>query len=269
MNKLKIRKCTLSDIESIRYLQPQGWDDITYYFRFYCSHSFCYPIVASYKDKIISVATGILNETTGWLAHIIVSEAHRRQGIGNQLTQHIIDYLHQQGCQTLLLIATDLGEPVYRRFGFETVSQYQFYKGNQIDSHSTGKNIRALMLSDIKEVLQLDRAITGENRKNMIESFLSNGWVYSANSKIKGYFLTEFGEGTIIAANDKAGIELLKFKLSLRDSKAVLPAENQKGIAFLETCGFKKFNTANRMVLGENIKWKPRLIYSRAGGFYG
>ena len=62
---IHIRKCHLSDIESIRYLQPIGWDEITFYFRFYCAHSFCYPVVAVAQEKIVGVATGILNKKTG------------------------------------------------------------------------------------------------------------------------------------------------------------------------------------------------------------
>ncbi len=269
MNNIKIRKCNTSDIESIRYLQPEGWDDITYYFRFYCEHSFCYPIVALLERKIVGVAAGILNEKTGWLAHIIVSQTHRRQGFGLKLTQHIMDYLYEKGCETLLLIATEPGEPLYRKCGFETVGQYQLYKTRRLDQPSECKNIRDLMPSDMAQVFQLDGLITGENRKNMIENFLVNGRVYSIGKKIKGFFLPEPGEGMIIADDDEAGIELLKFKLRLKDGKAGLPAENHKGIELLEAYGFKRFTSPKRMICGKNIKWQPGLIYSRAGGFYG
>ncbi|MCI0494364.1 GNAT family N-acetyltransferase [candidate division KSB1 bacterium] len=269
MAGIRIRKCYLSDIESIRYLQPQGWDDITYYFQFYCAHSFCHPIVALAKEQIVGVAAGILNIKTGWLAHIIVSETHRGKGIGRQLTQHIIDFLHQQGCETLLLIATEMGEPVYRKCGFTIVTEYQFYKGNQIQIDSVSGNIRNLLPSDLAQIFEMDAAITGEKRQHMLENFLSNGWIYRTDSKIRGFFLPEFSEGTIIASDDNAGIELLKFKLSLRNSKAVLPEENESGIQLLESYGFEKYNRAKRMALGETIQWKPELIYSRAGGFYG
>lgn len=268
-NLINIRKCNLSDIEYIRYLQPVGWDDITFYFKFYCSHLFCYPIVALDQDQIVGVAAGILNQKTGWLAHIIVSEAHRGRGIGSRLTQHLIDYLHQQGCETLLLIATELGEPIYRKCGFETVTEYQFYRGNQIHHDSVSGNIRNLSPSNRNWVFELDESVTGEHRKLMLEQFLTNGWVYQTNVKTRSFFLPEFGEGTIIAADDAAGLELLKFKLSLRNSKVVLPDENQKGIQLLDSLGFENFNHAKRMALGKAIQWKPGLIYSRAGGFYG
>lgn len=266
---IQIRQCHLSDIESIRSLQPTGWDDITNSFRFYCSHSFCYPVVALAHDQIVGVATGILNIKAGWLAHIIVSENHRGQGIGSHLTQHIIDYLHQHGCETLLLIATELGEPVYRKCGFELVTEYQFYRGNQIQINSVSSNVRNLLPADHGQMFELDQAITGEQRRHMLDNFLATGWVYEIDTTIKGYFLPDFGEGTIIAGDEDAGLELLKLKLSLKPCKAVVPAENHKAIQLLESAGFEKFNRAKRMIFGKAIQWKPELIFSRAGGFYG
>ena len=268
-DQIKIRKFNLSDIDSIRYLQPKGWDDITFYFRFYCNHDFCYPIVAIYEDRIVGVANGTLNEKTGWLAHIIVAEDYRNIGIGYLLTDHVINYLHARGCKSLLLIATEMGEGFYRKFGFETFGEYIFFQGKKLNDNYSLMNIREFNQSDLKAILDLDKSVTGENRGQMLCQFLSNAWIYSTNAIIRGFFLTEFGEGTIIAADDEAGIALLKFKHHLSDGKSVLPDGNRSGIAYLEKNNFNNFSKAPRMVLGQRIEWKPEGIFSRAGGFYG
>lgn len=115
-----IREFELNDIEQVRHLQPKGWDDIKHFFRFFHEQSFCHPVVAIVNHKIVGVANGILNSGTGWLSHIIVDHDYRRRGIGYQLTEHIMEFLSSYGCKTQLLIATELGEPVYRKFGFKT-----------------------------------------------------------------------------------------------------------------------------------------------------
>ena len=268
-DQIKIRKCNLSDIEFIRYLQPKGWDDITFYFRFYCNHDFCYPIVAEYEDRIVGVANGTLNEKTGWLAHIIVAEDCRNIGIGYLLTNHIINYMHNRGCNSLLLIATEMGEGLYRKFGFDRVGEYIFFQGTKLNDYFNPMNIRQFNLSDLKTILALDKSVTGENRTQMLCQFLSNAWVYSIDSLIHGFFLKEFGEGTIIASDEEAGIALLTYKHHLRDDKSVLPDGNRSGIEYLEKNSFTNFLKAPRMVLGEKVEWKPEGIFSRAGGFYG
>jgi len=266
---VKIRKFKLSDIESIKPLQPEGWSDITFFFRFYHSHEFCYPVVALKDGKTVGVANATLNEKTGWLAHIIVADEFRNMGIGYQLTQHLIDFLSKHDCCTLLLIATKMGEGLYRKFGFETVSEYLFFREKMLKTVAEYENIRPYKKSDLPAILSIDQHISAEKRSHMLSCFLSNSWVYDSGSAIEGFFLPDFEEGMIIAENDKAGLELLAFKHSLKKAKTVLPVENKTGTEFLFAHGFENYSMSPRMVLGKNINWKPQNIFSRAGGFYG
>jgi len=266
---IKIRELNVNYIELISYLQPEGWSDITPFFRFFYKHDFCYPIVALDENRIVGAANATVNGTSGWLSHIIVAKDYRHRGIGYKLTEHLINYLRQKGCQTLLLIATKMGEGLYRKFGFETVSEYLFFNEGTIRSEIQNKSIRCFNNSDLEEMLELDRRISGENREKMLTQFLSNACVYDADSQIHGFFLPEFKEGMIIADNNQAGTALLNFKHSQQKRKTVLPVENKKGMEFMLSHGFKIIDRAPRMVLGEDIQWKPELVFSRAGGFYG
>lgn len=271
MNGLRIKKFELSSLNDIKYLQPEGWNDIVPYFMFFEKNSFCYPVVAIVNNTIIGVANCILNEDTGWLSHIIVSEEYRNRGIGAQLTQFIMDYLSMNNIKTQLLIATNLGEPVYSKLGFRVVSTYCFYQCSKLKLEPDKKCLKHLSSIDFTNVLKIDKEISGEDRKNMLEQYKSNGWGYynSKSGELRGYFLPDFGEGHIIAKDEQAGIELMKVKLRQKECKTVLPEENKEGIKFLEDNGFKKYSTAARMILGEDIPWQPNCIYSRVGGFYG
>lgn len=266
---VKLRKCRLDDIKNIRHLQPPDWSDITFYFKFYCTHDFCYPFVAVCDNKILGVANATLNGITGWLAHIIVAEEYRRGGIGYLLTEHLIGFLHHKGCRSQLLIATEMGEEMYRKFGFKPVSCYLFFENGILKQNSLDVHIRRYRESDLNTILYLDQQASGENRKNMIKQFLENAFVYHSKLEIQGFFLQDFGEGMIVASDNIAGIALLKFKHSIKKCKTVLPVESKSAIDFLSSNGFKTGIKVLRMVLGENIQWKPELIFSRSGGFYG
>ncbi|MCK5463227.1 MAG: hypothetical protein KAI95_09430 [Bacteroidales bacterium] len=61
----------------------------------------------------------------------------------------------------------------------------------------------------------------------------------------------------------------MKIKYSKVD-KAVLPGENHPGTNFLRQNGFTLSDTkGTRMILGQEIDWKPEHIYSRIGGNFG
>ncbi len=272
MQKTIIRKFKSNDLEKIRHLQPAEWGDITHSFQFFDTHDFCHPIVAVADDRIVGTANGICNGRTSWLSHIIVDESFRRKGVGAQLTRHMMNHLLSLGSRTLLLIATDMGQPLYEKLGFETVSSYLFFKGQQFTAQADMKHIRSLKTEDHDAVYQMDRDVSGEDRSRMLRHFLLTGWIYEGDSsgKIQGYFLPDLGEGLVVADRAEAGIGLLKFKYHLRTWKAaVMPMENRTAIQFLSTEGFQEYRKASRMILGEPVVWQPQHIFNRTGGYYG
>jgi GNAT superfamily N-acetyltransferase len=266
---IKIRRFQLSDMESIRSLQPQGWSDITYFFRFYSAHDFCYPVIALTNGKTAGVANATLNGETGWLAHIIVAEEFRKMNIGYRLTHHVIEFLQNHGCNTILLIATKMGEGLYRKFDFETVSEYLFFGEKRITTDEAHENIRHYKNSDLEAILKMDLKVSAEKRDHMLSCFLSNARVYDSGIRIEGFFLPEFEEGMIIAENNTAGLALLRFKHSLKQARSVLPVENKTATKFLLDHEFEIYSRAARMARGSSINWQPQKIFSRAGGFYG
>ena len=81
--------------------------------------------------------------------------------------------------------------------------------------------------------------------------------------------MPDLGEGLINAETDSAGLELMKVKYSQID-KSVLPSDNVVGIEYLKKNGFVETDTkGTRMILGNDIDWKPEKIFSRIGGNYG
>ena len=271
IKKIQFDDVTYDDIESIRDLQPEGWSDITEAFKYYIAYEFCQPIKVVTDDKIIGVGTSIMFENTGWLAHIIVHKDYRNKGIGYKIVENLLNHLLSKSISSVLLIATELGEPVYKKAGFRVISDYIFLKSDQPwRENSTSKNIMPFRVNYYADIIKLDKRISGENRESLIEKHLDNSLMYLDNEGLTGFYLPNLGEGLIIADNSLAGIELMKAKYSKKADKAVIPSENQIGLDFLKKNGFVLSETkGKRMILGKDIDWKPECIFSRIGGNYG
>jgi GNAT superfamily N-acetyltransferase len=296
-NDFAIRPFEENDLGSISHLRPEGWDDLVPRFEFYLAAPFCFPVAGMVGRHIAAVGCAIVNGATGWIAHIIVDAPFRSGGFGRAITEHCIDDLESRGCETQLLVATALGEPLYKKLGFATVSTYNFYRvprlktgetdpsrgprlqtgavdpgrGPRLETHTADPHIEPLLQPDLPQVYELDRELMGETRRHVLEWFNQDGWGYfdGRTRDLRGFFLPRAGEGLIAARDAEAGCALLAFKHSRPDCKSVLPAANAPGNEFLEAHEFEHYLEAPRMLRGKPVAWKPRALFSRIGGWYG
>ena len=119
---------TSIDLDKIKALRPKGWINITSKFEEYMSRDFCYPIKISLDGRIIGLGCSIVFENTAWLAHIIVHEDFRNRGIGQQIVQFLLAHLKSKNIETYLLIATALGEPIYKKARFKNYFRIHLFE---------------------------------------------------------------------------------------------------------------------------------------------
>ena len=265
---MTIQSFVRDDLKFIPKLQPEGWPDITPSIDFYTKSSFCYPIKVSVDHKIAGIGTAIIHHDVAWLAHIVVHADSRRKGIGRLITEALVNQVEVKKCETIYLLATDLGAPVYEKVGFETESEYIFFKEVSVkDDSETSPKIHSYKPEFKNEISEIDKMNSGEDRMFHLETHLQNGCVY-LNDQIHGFYLPGFGDGLIIANNSTAGMELLKLHLRSNE-KVVFPKDNLVATNFLYKLGFKECLTAKRMRLGKKRSVKLENIYNRIGGNLG
>ncbi len=256
------------DLPFLSDVQPQDWPDITPYFDYYTSTSFCFPFKVLLDGKLAGVGTTILHDEVAWLAHIIVAPEHRNKGIGKFITQELVDFSKSKNCSTILLIATDLGAPVYEKIGFETDTEYLFFKDLSSFPLANTLDIHPFIPEYKNQLLKLDLETSGENRSMQLEAYLAEALVYKRNENIEGFYLPSLNEGLIVANTVVAGIELIKYRSQTRD-RISFPIENKSAREFLYQQGYQEFKTAKRMWLGTKRPWNATQLYNRIGGNLG
>lgn len=261
---------TYNDLHDIRKLQPEGWPDIVTDFKFYVDAGFCLPVKKVLGVRIVGIGAAIILGDSAWVAHIIVDKDYRKKGIGYSIVEELLRRLEGFHLRSYMLIATEMGKSLYEKAGFRVVSDYAYFKRElPWSNHQTPVNVKLFETEFISGIMELDRIISGEDRSKLLRDHLPGSKIYIRNNSLTGAYLPDLGEGLIIADTREAGKELMKIKYSLID-KAVLPAENEFGISFLEQNGFVRTPVkGTRMVYGEDVPWKPAKIFSRIGGNFG
>ncbi|MFN8671694.1 MAG: GNAT family N-acetyltransferase [Candidatus Sericytochromatia bacterium] len=265
---MKIEVLKTEDLNLVKELQPDGWYNILPTIEFYTKNNFCYPIKILLGDKLVGIGTTIIHHEVSWLAHIIVHRDYRNRGFGKLITEKLIDIAKEHNYETICLIATDMGEPVYKKIGFEEETEYLFFKDIKLSNHDKDKNIFAFTENLKEELFLLDKKVSGENRDFHLEKYLHTAFVYKKNDMLKGFYLPDFGEGLIIAEDKKAGLELMKFRFKDKDIIA-FPINNTFALDFMYKNNFKEFKRAKRMFLGKKRIVELEKIYSRVAGNLG
>ena len=184
------------------------------------------------------------------------------------MTKALIELGHKNLCRTLLLIATALGEPVYKKFGFEVDTQYVFFDDGTLSSKNFSAQISILQQHDEQSLFKMDRLVSGEDRKKLLQGHLNNVQVVFEDNTLKGFYMPTLGDGLIIADSPGAGLALMKLRMG-STKKFCIPLLNEHGINFLHQNGFTEYRRASRMILGERIPWDGSKIYNRIGGNLG
>jgi GNAT superfamily N-acetyltransferase len=265
---MQILPLTKTDLDSLVAIQPDDWADIRIPIGFYLDTDYCFPFKVEIDGFLVGTGTAILHEKTGWLATIITHPGHRNKGIGKAITEHLLAFLQSKTCNYIYLIATALGEQVYRKAGFVTESRYLFYNNVNLADLKLSENIKPYEPAYKNGVFDLDALVSGEDRSQHLESFLTDGFIYLKNEKLEGAYFPSFGDGLIVAITEAAGLELMKKRFH-KFNMASFPEENQAAQNFMTSHGYTPDTSHARMHFGRPMPWKPAGLFNRVGGKIG
>jgi len=267
---LQIRKLKRADIPVIKELTPPEWNsDLGIEYPKHYGQDYFHPFVATIDGEIAGTGLATIHNNVSWLGNIIVRESYRNKGIGNAITTHLVDFSKSKGIDSILLFATELGLPVYRKIGFQYDSSYLFFKSdNPIKIDSLSRNISPIVNSDYARILELDYRITGEKREKLLTPALKTGFKFQAE-KLEGIYLPDFGKGLILSDTETAGIELLKYRLSQDNSPVCIPGTNTAATHLFRLLGLYEYKRSPRLFFNRDINWDPQKIYSRGSGYFG
>jgi GNAT superfamily N-acetyltransferase len=220
-------------------------------------------------EHLICFGDVIINGKTGWLGNIVVNPEFRTKGFGQEITMFLTNYLKNCQCRTILTMATESSKVHYQKLGFLTDSIYCNLKGKLLTKPPFLEQIRTIEEKDLEQIYTLDLKASGEDRSKLFNNSATKGKVYFSGpgQEIQGFFLPESGEGPIIASSVNAGLALLQLKHSLSLQDAVIPCENKTAVDYLKKKHFRETGLVYRMLLGEDIDWKPEMMFSRAARY--
>jgi GNAT superfamily N-acetyltransferase len=265
---------TLDDVEPATAALLRGdWGERRAWFEFTVRAEHCDPIVAVVDGEVVGTGVGTRHGTAGWVGTIFVAAEHRRKGIGQALSAAVSEGLEAAGCRTQVLVATELGRPVYERLGFGEATWYRILEREaEADDGSVGR-VRPFEAADLDAAAELDRQATGEARRATIEVCAREPGglaVAGHDGALRGWAMrAPWGGVAAIAPDPDDGMRLLRARLRAAPSghllRTGLVESNAEGLRRLVAEGWRESRRIVRMERGDPLEWHPDAIWGQWG----
>jgi GNAT superfamily N-acetyltransferase len=196
----------------------------------------------------VAVAAGVAFGSAGWIGGVGVVPEARRQGLGTRVTEALMSELRRLGCETMLLLASELGYPVYERIGFVP-------EGDYVVGHRSGEPPPAPQLApgDLQRAAALDRWATGSDRSSLLRHAVTGIVEEDAFCLV-----TPWRDRPAVARDPEAGVRLLD---ELRPARVTVPVANEAAVRWLQRSRYTLDMRTPRMRLGPPVPWRPEAIF--------
>jgi GNAT superfamily N-acetyltransferase len=263
----EIRSLTADDLQDAKRLSTQaGWNQIDADWErlLRLSPAGCFAGMAD--GKLVATTTVITHDDVSWIGMVLVDEAHRSQGYGSRIFERGLEYARKHGGDIIGLDATPLGEPIYRKYGFETVETVYRREGRLRRPDGTEATDRVtrhrrLVSAEVSRLCAFDRRQLGEDRGPLLRALLAESEVSvfssRATSGIDGYAIARPGRthwqiGPIISTtSEKLDALLTAVSDAFEGCAVIVDAPERIDDAMLESVGLTRNRELVRMTYPE------------------
>ena len=192
--------------------------------------------IAEEDGRRVGMCVAIAYETCGFLAELIVVKDRRGHGIGRQLMEHSINYLHGRGCRSIYLDGDTPAVPLYERLGFVHLCKSLRFLGRV--PGVSDDSVRPMTREDIEVISPVDRRAFGADRRFFLDYrlglFPRLCKVQIVAGEVAGYIMGQPGAG-VVSVGPWVVADEVEHPLDLLESLAEEVGEDRLRIGVLES----------------------------------
>lgn len=166
-------------------------------------------------DTLVATSTlATYDDRIGWVGMVLVDEQYRHRGFGSAIFEAALDAGQSASLETIGLDATDAGQPIYEKYGFETLGGIDRWRGTLESAPSQSVS----EFADASEVAAFDEARCGVDRTPLLSQLLESpdsvGLLSEQDGAVDGYLVVRPGRtcaqvGPVVADSEPVLTALL------------------------------------------------------------
>jgi GNAT superfamily N-acetyltransferase len=245
-------------LEAFQVSDPSKTTDVEAFWQLLHQASIGHFVGASEQGEMLGCGALILYPLSAWIAFMAVLPSRRGRGIGNRIMKRLIKRAEETGVKSLNLDATNLGKPLYAKYGFKHRYPVRLY---EIVTPAVPEAClrQRVEISDAMPgwCVKTDRDAFGDDRSRLLRLILGRGGKMIIIRHQGFGILWKDKIGPVIAESLEAAHAIVHRAAALGAKKIYVPARKDLPQAFLY--GFKEIKPktsilcCDRMALGESL----------------
>ena len=207
--------------------------------------------------RIVATATAITYEAQlAWIGMVLTLPEFRGRGYAGALFAHTISWLKSRGVRSIKLDATEMGRPLYEKYGFKIERPIERHVRTAPPSQMRAFRARPIDYT-------ADRAAFGADRSRLLDDLNAEGHLHGRPGSLAHFF------GPCVTADPAEARRQLETQVHHSPLVWDLFPENAEAVKLAREFGFEPMRRLQRMYLGGCAATDVDRIFACAGFEYG
>ena len=221
--------------------------------------------VVEEKGKIIGLGGIFFFGDICFIGYMAVLPEIRGKGLGTSLFSNLIQIGKLNGCKTFLLYASELGQPIYYKYGFRSkyaTSEYNL-PTKPLVLKKTHKNIHQTEIFP-NWAASIDKTTIGFDRSQFLQLKINHGSILITIDKEGFALVSNSMLGPVISKNINAAVSLINEGIKLGANHIIIPKHSQFPSRIFELANLTERNSESnlKMVYGKEVTQKLDQFYA-------
>lgn len=225
--------------------------------------------------ELVAMGGAAVNPPTGFICNMMVRPDQKRCGHGRRLFDELVRWLRASGYRSIELEATEEGRPLYEQSGFRVRWQSVGSSLATPPSRGAQDGLAPLTQANWSDVAALDLEATGRDRGELLRlltehSGYRDGVVVESSGRTEAYGLRFANRiGPLVARTADAAGRVARELAWRSEPGTIATVGHPHHAAFWQQLGFEVTPFDVRMVLGEEPRDTPGMVYCMLNGGIG
>ena len=222
-------------------------------------------LVAEEDGKIIGLGGIFFFGNVCSIGYMAVLPEVRSKGLGTDMFRNLVKIGKSKGCKTFMLYASELGEPIYHKFGFRSKYATRVYN-LPIKPLILQKTIKKIKNIDIfpNWAAIIDKDTIGFDRSEFLQLKINHGSILLTADE-EGFSLVSGSRlGPVISKNIHAAVSLINEGIKLGANHIIVPNHSQFPSKIFEFVNLteREDDSNLKMVYGKEVAQKLDQFYA-------